>query len=123
MPTVLVKKMNENLTSPSEGKKAPTLFKGEIDLGVTLYEGLKEAGCQLPHGCLAGSCGSCRILVYQGAELLEPAMVIEKDTIESLKETYGQQFALSCSQEGIHLRMACRAKIKREGKLIISPLK
>ena len=49
-----------------------------------------KAGAQAPHGCLAGSCGSCRILILEGEDALQEPGYIESDTIKRLKETYSE---------------------------------
>lgn len=81
----------------------------------TLYDSLYDQGYELPHGCLSGSCGACRIEVIEGAENLAPPGVIESNTIEALKEEFakvhGKEFV-----EGKTIRLACRAKVKGDVK-------
>jgi len=93
----------------------------EVEEEEIIYHGLDRQGTQLPHGCLAGSCGSCRILVLEGQENLRPPGHIESDTIRHLKEEYenkeGKEFL-----ENKTLRLSCRAKIKK-GSIKITPLK
>lgn len=109
MPTVSIKVLDQT------GESA---FEAEIDKGV-VYDELDKAGHQLPHGCLAGSCGSCRIQIHEGAELLEAPSAIESDTIEHVAETHRRRFG----ETKAGLRMACRAKVRKAGALTISPLK
>lgn len=75
-----------------------------------LYNALADQGLDLPHGCLAGSCGACRIDVKSGIENLTPASAIEKNTIESivseLTQTEGPE---KVSQ--MRIRLSCRAKV------------
>lgn len=94
MPTVLV-----NLPIPNENKSEKREYK--VNLNNILYDELERQGLVLPHGCLAGSCGSCRIEIVQGIENLSPMGVVETDTIESIKNSY----------PGKTIRLSCRAKV------------
>lgn len=75
-----------------------------------LYDSLYDLGEELPHGCLSGSCGACRVEILEGKENLQPAGVIESNTLESLQDEfqklYGKEFL-----EGKTIRLACRAKV------------
>lgn len=105
MPTVLVK-----LKSPDEN--VPDISqKYKVNLNEILYDELERQGLALPHGCLAGSCGSCRIHVINGIENLSPMGVIETDTVDSIKNSY----------PGKTVRLSCRAKVL--GDVEITPLK
>ena len=68
-----------------------------------IYNGLEDRGIILQHGCLAGSCGVCKIEIIEGAENLTPAGVIETNTIDSIIEEY--------KLSGKIIRLSCRAKI------------
>jgi len=105
MPTVLVnlKSSNENESNKSQ------LYK--VNLNQILYDELERQGLVLPHGCLAGSCGSCRIHVDKGIENLSPMGVVETDTVDSIKNSY----------PGKTVRLSCRAKVL--GDVEITPLK
>jgi len=74
MPTVLVKAHLPN--------EKDQIF--EVQLGALIFDELENQGCILPHGCLAGSCGSCRIEITKGAENLSPAGAVEQNTIDAL---------------------------------------
>lgn len=82
----------------------------EINEGEVLYDSLSDRGEELPHGCLSGSCGACRVEIVKGQENLQMPGVIEKDTIKSLKEefkhTRGEDFS-----NNTEIRLACRAKV------------
>ncbi len=84
-----------------------------------LYEALADQGLELPHGCLAGSCGACRIHVESGAENLQPPGAIEQNTIDALLKDYrekkGEGFVTH-----LRVRLSCRAKVK--GDVVIRPL-
>ena len=105
MPTVLV-----NLQSPNENEFfSPREYR--VNLSQILYDELDRQGLQLPHGCLAGSCGSCRIHVDKGIENLSPMGVVETDTVSHIKDSY----------PGKIVRLSCRAKVL--GDVEITPLK
>ncbi|MBI2520003.1 MAG: (2Fe-2S)-binding protein [Bdellovibrio sp.] len=75
-----------------------------IDKGQTIYDGFIQHGHELPHGCLAGSCGSCKVEIISGMENLKPPGVIESDTIKSILGT--------CKKRPLNpIRLACRAKV------------
>lgn len=102
MPTVLVKPL-----SPNEKEQ-----KFEVESGKVLYDELERQGLILPHGCLAGSCGSCRIEIVEGAENLSNAGAVESDTIHHIKDNYPVNKII---------RLSCRAKVN--GDITISLLK
>lgn len=105
MPTVLV---NIKPKAENESEKSQ-LYK--VNLNQILYDELERQGLALPHGCLAGSCGSCRIHVDKGIENLSPMGVVETDTVDSIKSSY----------PGKNVRLSCRAKVL--GDVEITPLK
>ena len=67
-----------------------------------IYNALSDQDFELPHGCLSGSCGACRINIESGLENLKPAGVIEQDTINSLKKDFPNY---------PNIRLACRARV------------
>jgi ferredoxin len=90
----------------------------EVNVGEILFDALDKRGLTLPHGCLAGSCGACRVEVLENPENLEPSGIIETDTIESLKQDYEKTLGTD-SMKNINLRLSCRAKIKNSLKIKI----
>ena len=82
----------------------------EVKTDSIVYDALLDHGLDLPHGCLSGSCGACRIQVIDGLENLTPPSFIEKNTLESLKH----EFNLN---EDFPLRLACRAKVIGDVKI------
>lgn len=109
MPTVLV-----HLNSSNEKETKQSAFESrtyKVNQGAILYDELERQALGLPHGCLAGSCGSCRIQVIKGIENLSPMGVIETDTVNSIKDLY----------PGKEVRLSCRAKVL--GDVEITPLK
>ncbi len=105
MPTVLVHLESANEKNPSEVREY------KVETGQLLYDELERQGLVLPHGCLAGSCGSCRIHVINGLEFLSPMGVIETDTVNSIKDLYPNK----------NVRLSCRSKV--HGNIEITPLK
>lgn len=91
-----------------------------IDSSTCLHEALKQQGRVLPSGCLAGSCGACRIEIVKGAENLSPISAIEKDTIDSLKANYTRLKGASYLV-GKTIRLSCRAKLN-EGEIALKLL-
>ena len=93
----------------------------EIKEGELLYDTFEDNGHDLPHGCLAGSCGACKVEVLEGAECLSDPSTIEKDTLQSVTDNLiknkGQEFV-----EGKTLRLSCRAKFKGGAGIKIRPL-
>ncbi|MCY4643102.1 MAG: 2Fe-2S iron-sulfur cluster-binding protein [Bacteriovoracales bacterium] len=92
MPTV-------SIILDDSSSKSFTLDEGEI-----LYEGLARQGLELPHGCLAGSCSVCKIIVVKGAENLDHPGVIESNTLKSTYED-NPDARDKC------LRLSCRARV------------
>lgn len=92
----------------------------EVNDGEILYDALHDRGLELPHGCLSGSCGACRVEVIQGKEHLHPPGIIETNTIDALKDefikTRGGDFV-----QGKEIRLSCRAKVL--GDVSIIPIK
>lgn len=91
----------------------------EISNDRILFEALADQGLELPHGCLAGSCGACRVHVESGADNLAPAGAIEQNTIDAIIQEYrekkGEEFA-----KALCVRLSCRAKVK--GDVVLRPL-
>jgi ferredoxin len=91
----------------------------EIASESIIYDALADKGIELPHGCLSGSCGACRVHVEKGVENLIPAGVIELNTIEAIREEYlktkGAEFLV-----GKNIRLSCRARAT--GDVTILPL-
>lgn len=92
----------------------------EIKEGGILYDSLCDQGEELPHGCLSGSCGACRIEVITGKDNLQAPGVIETNTLESLREEFIQKRGPE-SIEGKTIRLACRAKVL--GDVSFKPIK
>lgn len=105
MPTVSIKDTTKNF---------------EVKEGEILYDSLFDRGEELPHGCLSGSCGACRIEVVSGKENLQPPGVIEKNTIEALKDEFSKTKGADFVSK-TEIRLSCRAKVL--GDVCILPIK
>lgn len=92
----------------------------EVNDNDIIYDSLCDQGEELPHGCLSGSCGACRIDVISGFDSLVPAGYIENNTIDCLKEEFSQKFGKEFISEK-KIRLACRARVK--GDVVIRSLK
>ena len=92
----------------------------EVNEGEILYDSLCDRGLELPHGCLSGACGACRVEVIEGAENLQEPGVIEKNTLEAIKDEFGKTRGKDFLT-GKVIRLSCRAKVK--GNVLICPLK
>lgn len=92
----------------------------EVNEGEILYDALYDRGEELPHGCLSGSCGACRVEIIEGKEHLQTPGVIEQNTIDALKEefanTHGPDFV-----QNKEIRLSCRAKVL--GDISFKPIK
>jgi len=95
--------------------------KYEVEEDEIIYHALERQGKKLPHGCLAGSCGSCRIIVIEGENNLKEPGYIESDTIRHLKETYNEKYGEDFLKNKT-IRLSCRARIKKND-VLIKPLK
>lgn len=89
----------------------------EVDAGQTVFDGLSSKGYDLPHGCLAGSCGACRIFVVDGAENLTSMSVIEEDSVANVCKFYRIDHG-DDSLNGKTVRLACRARVNGDIKIV-----
>jgi ferredoxin len=112
MPTVLLVKHLES--GEVEEKKL------EVEEGEVVFDQLDQKGETLPHGCLAGSCGSCRINVIEGAESLKEPSAVEQDTLKTICETYREKYGEDFLKDK-NIRLSCRARIL--GDIKITPIK
>jgi ferredoxin len=84
----------------------------EVKEGDILYDSLLDQGIELPHGCLSGSCGACKVEVLEGSENLASPGVIEQNTITDIKIDI---------KNLKDIRLSCRAKVM--GDITIKPIK
>lgn len=114
MPTVSVKLIEVD----DNGNETVEAYEVEADQ--RLYDALEAKGKKLPHGCLAGACGSCKIEIIDNPDGLSKASAIEKDTLAHLTKTITEKHGAEVI-EGKTLRLSCRAKVV--GDITFKPLK
>ena len=116
MPTVSVVALDDNAERVGQD-----IENFEVSLGEVVYDGIENGGKELPHGCLAGSCGTCRIVVLEGAENLKAPSAVEQDTLSTIKATYettkGPDFL-----KDKEIRLSCRARLEKDGNVTIGAL-
>ncbi len=79
------------------------IIEAEISQEKNIFQAFEEKQLSLPHGCLAGSCGSCAIEILEGEQYLSEPGTIEKNTIESIQKSHRPEFPI---------RLSCRAKAR-----------
>ncbi len=79
----------------------------EVDPGTSLQAAVEKAGARLPFSCRMGSCGTCRCVVVQGIEHVNPLTEAESDLFESLTSV-GRHERLGC-QIVVHGDVSIRA--------------
>jgi ferredoxin len=92
----------------------------DVNEAEILYDSLCDRGHELPHGCLAGSCGACKVEILSGAENLQMPGVIEKNTLDAIRDDYIQKNGPD-SMKDKEIRLSCRAKVL--GDVKIKPFK
>jgi ferredoxin len=92
----------------------------EITEGEILYDALYDQGCELPHGCLSGSCGACRVEILTGKDNLSAASLVEQNTVNSVREEFVQVHGARYV-ENKTIRLSCRAKVI--GDVSFKPMK
>lgn len=90
------------------------ISKYELPSGEVLFDGLQDAGLELPHGCLSGSCSACKCEITEGYENLSQASLVEENTLKSVYKN-------KTHAAGKRIRLACRAKVL--GDLCLKPFK
>jgi ferredoxin len=88
----------------------------DLDENEIIFDGFERQGETLPHGCLSGSCGACRIEVLEGSENLKAPSSIEKNTIESIRES-------NADYQNKTIRLACRTRVLSAGEIRFTRLK
>jgi ferredoxin len=78
--------------------------------GGPLIDLCDEESSPVPFSCRSASCGTCRIDVIEGAELLEPPRDEELDVLDAFGDDPTQR------------RLACQAKLRPgPGRLVVEP--
>lgn len=82
----------------------------EVPNAARLVDVCDEESAPVPFSCRSACCGTCRVLVVEGGELLEPAA---EDELEVL-DVFGDDPA--------NVRLACQAKLRSGvGRLRVRP--
>lgn len=116
MPTVSVKERNLDGTATDNDEVAI-----EAEIGKTVYEEIEGHGHKLPHGCLNGACGACRMVVLKGEQLLSAPDEKELKTLEIIFKNYQNKFGEG-ALKGKIIRLSCQSKfIEEDGEIEIVP--
>jgi ferredoxin len=92
-----------------ESSEAPTL-EVEAPAGTRLIDLCDERNAPVPFSCRSASCGTCRIDVLEGGELLEPPKDEELDILDIFGDSPGRR------------RLACQARLGAgDGRLRVRP--
>lgn len=71
----------------------------EVSKGACIPDVVDECEATLPFGCRMGSCGTCRCIIEEGMENLNPKTDEEEELFEQLTHVGGQE------------RLGCQLKI------------
>lgn len=82
--------MNKVKLNFPQGTGTQVSVAGETNL----LEEVDATGVMIARGCMAGSCGVCRMEVISGIENFLPADVVEQDTIDSFDTS--KKWRLAC---------------------------
>lgn len=77
----------------------------EVPTGAKIPDIVDTYGASLPFGCRQGSCGTCRCLVEEGMENLNPKTQEEEDLFENLTSV------------GLKERLGCQLKVFGDVKI------
>lgn len=61
----------------------------EVTEGKSFLEMCQENDAPHPFGCTVGSCGTCRLVILEGADAVEPATEDERDIVEMCTDAEG----------------------------------
>jgi adenylate cyclase len=61
----------------------------EVPDGASFLEVCQEHGAPHPFGCTVGSCGTCRLVILEGGEHVDPPDEDERDTVEMCTSVEG----------------------------------
>lgn len=88
----------------------PSGFECEIKVGTALVDTCDEhPESEVPFSCRSASCGTCRVRVIEGADMLSKAQDDELDVLD----VFG---------DGKDVRLACQAEVAGDGKLVLEVL-
>lgn len=88
-------------------KFLPSGFEAEVANGAALVDVCDEnPKAEVPFSCRSASCGTCRVRVKEGAELLSKAADDELDVLD----VFG---------DGKDVRLCCQVQVKGEGLIVL----
>jgi ferredoxin len=88
----------------------PGALEVEAPPGARLVDLCDESAAPIPFSCRSASCGTCRIDVLEGADLLEPPRDEELDVLDIFGDDPSQR------------RLACQARVRAgDGLLRVKP--
>jgi ferredoxin len=83
--------------------------KYQVSRDETIFEGLQKNDYELPHGCLSGGCGACRVEILKGKENLAEPVGAEKVTLGPLRDNMARIYGDEVKNKTY--RLACQAKV------------
>jgi 2Fe-2S ferredoxin len=91
--------------------ESPYAAPVEVDApeGTRLVDVCDAHDAPVPFSCRSASCGTCRIAVLEGADLLEPPEEDEADLLALMGD------------DPAAYRLACQARLRGHGRLRVSP--
>lgn len=88
----------------------------EVKEKEVIFDALDNQGLKLPHGCLAGSCGACKVEITEGKENLKAPSRVEQDTILAIKQNF-ERLNGAGSLDNREVRLSCRARVLGDVKI------
>src|SRR5665213_420598 len=99
--------MPEVIFAPTEGERLAV----EAPDGGSLGDLCDEVGAPVTFSCRSATCGSCRVEVLEGVDLLVPADADERDLLASFASVASATY-----------RLACQAIMRQgPGRIVLSP--
>ena len=85
----------------------PSGFETQVKVGTALVDTCDEhPEAEVPFSCRSASCGTCRVRVKEGMDLLSKAQDDELDVLE----VFG---------DGKDVRLCCQIQLVKDGKLVL----
>ena len=72
----------------------------EVADGASFLAVCKEHDAPHPFGCTVGSCGTCALVIIEGAENVNPADVDERETVEMCSSVEGARLGCQLVIQG-----------------------
>lgn len=80
----------------------------EVLAGTPLLDYCQSNNVPIDFGCTVGSCGTCRVVVVEGADALAPISDEERETVEMCTDESGVRLTCQCvmPETGLTVRAA-----------------